>query len=227
MAKIKTNKVYLEWLHSKNIDDKCKKIIKTSTQDEVDLFFSKEHLHFGTAGIRGLIGPGTRRMNKFTYAQFCFGYAKYLKKHFPKNTSVVIGHDNRICSDKFSLICADVMTSFGIKVYLFKENKLMPTPIISYAIRELKTSGGIIVTASHNPKDYNGYKVYNPDGGQVLPPVANEIEKYLPPCIGLTKIKYKPNHKLISYIDDKLIKKYFQDVQKAFVDNAFAKKIKN
>ncbi|MCF0227695.1 MAG: phospho-sugar mutase [Malacoplasma sp.] len=226
MPKIKPNKVYLEWLHSKNIDDKTKNEIKKYTQEEVDLFFTKEHMHFGTAGIRGLIGPGTTKMNKFTYAQFCIGYAKYLKKHFPRNTSVVIGHDNRMFSDIYSMVCADVMTSFGIKVYLFEKNHLTPTPIISYCIRQLKTSGGIIVTASHNPKNYNGYKIYNPDGGQILPDVAAEVESYLPSCVGLTKIKYKPNKKLIKYIPEKLVDKYFKDVQKALVHKSFVNKTK-
>ena len=226
MAKIKPNKIYLEWLNSKNIDDKCKKQIAKSTQEEIDLFFSKDHLHFGTAGIRGLIGPGTKRVNKFTYAQFCFGYARYLKKHFGKKASVVIGHDNRIKSDEFSIVCANVMTSFGIKVYVFEHNHLAPTPIISYCIRQLKATGGIIVTASHNPKNYNGFKAYNPDGGQILPDVAEEIEKNMPSSVGLTNITYKPKHELITYISEDLVKKYFKDVQKAFVDKYFSMGVK-
>ena len=226
MAKIKPNKIYLEWLHSKNVPDKAKKVISKNTQEEIDLYFSKDHMHFGTAGIRGLIGPGTMRVNRFTYAQFCFGYAKYLLKRFGKKSSVVIGHDNRYMSDEFSKICANVMTSFGIKVYLFKNNHLTPTPIISYCIRQLKATGGIIVTASHNPKNYNGFKVYNPDGGQILPDVADQIEKNMPSSIGLTNIKYKPNNKLISYISEDLIKKYFKDVQKVLINKSFAKKVK-
>ena len=149
--------------------------------------------------------PSTYEWNIYTYQQMAEGYARYINKHFPKNPSVVIGHDNRINSDLFSLVCANVLTTFGIKVYLFKNNHLTPTPIISFAIRFLNASGGIIVTASHNPKEYNGFKAYNPDGGQVLPDVAAEIEKYMPKNDSLVHNIYIGSAKLLREIDEKLI----------------------
>jgi phosphomannomutase len=186
--------------------------------EEIKAFFKDEKMHFGTAGIRGVMGAGTHKMNIYTYQQMAEGYARYINKHFPKNPSVVIGHDNRINSDLFSLVCANVLTTFGIKVYLFKNNHLTPTPIISFAIRFLNASGGIIVTASHNPKEYNGFKAYNPDGGQVLPDVAAEIEKYMPKNDSLVHNIYVGSAKLLREIDEKVIDVYYQEAKKALVN---------
>ncbi|MDE7433984.1 MAG: hypothetical protein K2M43_02550, partial [Mycoplasmoidaceae bacterium] len=129
-----------------------------------------------------------------------------------------IGHDNRLNSKKYSLLCAKVLSSFGIKVYLFKNNQMVPTPIISYTIRQLRANGGIIVTASHNPKEYNGFKVYNPDGGQILPEVANEISKYMPKPDCILNIKYKPDLSKIVEIDDKYIDSYIFAARQVLVD---------
>ena len=155
------NKIYTDWKNLKNISKELKNDLDKISLEEIKAFFKDEKMHFGTAGIRGVMGAGTHKMNIYTYQQMAEGYARYINKHFPKNPSVVIGHDNRINSDLFSLVCANVLTTFGIKVYLFKNNHLTPTPIISFAIRFLNASGGIIVTASHNPKEYNGFKAYN------------------------------------------------------------------
>lgn len=153
--------------------------MKKMSPEMIDNYFGYQPLSFGTAGIRSTMGPGTRQLNEFVYTQLVFGYAKYLLSVNKKNL-VIVGHDNRKNSDKYCLLAAKILSSFGIKVLLFNKNNLMPTPIISYAIRKLKCSGGIIITASHNPKNYNGFKVYNPDGGQVLPDVANKIQKLMP-----------------------------------------------
>ncbi len=212
-----TNKIYESWKKNKFLPKDLKADLSRINKKEINVFFKAEKMHFGTAGIRGIMGAGTHKMNIFTYQQMAEGYAKYIVKHFPKQQSVVIGHDNRMNSDLFSITCANVLTSFGIKVYLFKENHLTPTPIISFAIRHLKTSGGIIVTASHNPKEYNGFKAYNPDGGQILPDVANEIEKLMPQSTSILNNMYIGNDKLLVEIDDKIIDIYFKEAKKALV----------
>ena len=212
------NKIYTDWKNLKNISKELKNDLDKISLEEIKAFFKDEKMHFGTAGIRGVMGAGTHKMNIYTYQQMAEGYARYINKHFPKNPSVVIGHDNRINSDLFSLVCANVLTTFGIKVYLFKNNHLTPTPIISFAIRFLNASGGIIVTASHNPKEYNGFKAYNPDGGQVLPDVAAEIEKYMPKNDSLVHNIYIGSVKLLREIDEKVIDVYYQEAKKALVN---------
>ncbi|ASJ89428.1 MAG: phosphomannomutase [Candidatus Malacoplasma girerdii] len=217
--KSKENKIYLEWINSPNVCSNAKALIEKMSDDEINSYFSNEKMHFGTAGIRGTMGPGTHQMNCFTYQQMTVGFAKYLTKKF-KNPSVVVGHDNRNKSDVFALTCAKVLTDFGIKVYLFHHNELVPTPFISFAIRQLNASGGIICTASHNPKEYNGFKVYNPDGGQILPEVANLIEEYMPDPAGITNLDYQGNNKLIHYIDLNLMQQYFEACKKVFINKS-------
>lgn len=211
------NRIYELWRNNKFLPKDLKVGLKKLNQEEIDAYFKVEKMHFGTAGIRGIMGAGTHKMNIFTYQQMAEGYAKYIIKHFPKNPSVVIGHDNRINSDLFCITCANVLTSFGIKVYLFENNHLTPTPIISFAIRFLNANGGIIVTASHNPKEYNGFKAYNPDGGQILPDVANEIEKLMPQAESILNNVYIGDKNLLAEIDDKIIDVYFQEAKKALV----------
>lgn len=211
------NKIYELWRNNKFLPKDLKADLKKLSQEEINAYFKAEKMHFGTAGIRGIMGAGTHKMNIFTYQQMAHGYAKYIIKHFPKNPSVVIGHDNRINSDLFCITCANVLTSFGIKVYLFENNHLTPTPIISFAIRFLNANGGIIVTASHNPKEYNGFKAYNPDGGQILPDAANEIEKIMPQPESILNNVYIGDKNLLAEIDDKVIDVYFQEAKKALV----------
>ena len=211
------NKIYKLWRNDKFLPKDLKADLKKLSQEELNAYFKPEKMHFGTAGIRGIMGAGTHKMNIFTYQQMADGYARYIIKHFPKNPSVVIGHDNRINSDLFCITCANVLTSFGIKVYLFENNHLTPTPIISFAIRFLNANGGIIVTASHNPKEYNGFKAYNPDGGQILPDVANEIEKLMPQPEDILNNVYIGNKNLLAEIDDKIIDVYCQEAKKALV----------
>jgi phosphomannomutase len=166
------------------------------------------------------MGLGTQRMNRFTYGQLASAYALYIQAKFPE-PQVVIGHDNRHNSDKFAELCADILSSYGIKVLLFKHNHLMPTPIISYAIRQTKSSGGIIITASHNPKEYNGFKIYNPDGGQVLPKTVDEITVHFEQQDNIINYKFHANRHLISQIDNKIITRYFADAHSALVNTGF------
>lgn len=144
-----------------------------------DCFYTD--LAFGTGGMRGLMGPGTNRMNKYTIRRATKGLASYLKEASPSNTlSVVIGFDSRNHSEEFAKEAAKVLIQSGIDVFLF--NKLRPTPLISFACRHLKAQAGIMITASHNPKEYNGYKVYWDDGAQVVFPHDEGIMKKVHAC---------------------------------------------
>jgi phosphoglucomutase len=169
-----------KWLTG-NYDESVKSSIKEMQQnnpDELaDAFY--KNLEFGTGGLRGIMGIGTNRMNKYTVGMATQGYANYLKKSFEGEISVAIGHDCRNNSRDFAEITANVFAANGIKVYLFES--LRPTPELSFTIRHLKCKGGVVCTASHNPKEYNGYKAYWDDGAQLVPPhdknVIDEVEK--------------------------------------------------
>jgi phosphoglucomutase len=168
------------WL-SGNFDqatkDEIKKLTKENPEELADGFY--RNLEFGTGGLRGLMGVGTNRMNKYTVGMATQGYANYLKQCFPGGVSVAIAHDSRNNSRFFAETTANVFAANGVKVYLFEA--LRPTPELSFAIRHLKCQGGVVLTASHNPKEYNGYKAYWDDGSQLVPPhdknVIKEVDK--------------------------------------------------
>jgi phosphoglucomutase len=170
-----------KWLNG-SFDEEAKKQIRemqnNSSDDLVDAFY--RNLEFGTGGLRGIMGIGTNRMNKYTVGMATQGYANYLKKSFPnEEVRVAIAHDSRNNSRFFAETAANVFAANGIKVFLFDD--LRPTPELSFTIRHLKCQGGVVCTASHNPKEYNGYKAYWNDGGQLVPPhdknVIAEVEK--------------------------------------------------
>jgi phosphoglucomutase len=175
----KTEKKINEWLTGK-YDEATKKEIqnlqKVDPSQLEDAFY--KDLEFGTGGLRGIMGVGTNRMNKYTVGMATQGYANYLNKCFPE-VKVAIAHDVRNNSRQFAEITAHIFAANGIKVFLFES--IRPTPELSFAIRKLGCQGGVVVTASHNPKEYNGYKAYWDDGGQMVPPhdknVITEVEK--------------------------------------------------
>lgn len=156
------------WLNSSRVDEETKTMIRNMNSEQIDDAFFKD-VEFGTAGMRGVLGPGTNRLNDFTVRKATVGFAKYLLEKFPdaKASGVVISHDNRHQSREFTLLSAKVLNDFGIKAYIF--DALRPTPELSFAVRYLKACGGIMITASHNPKEYNGYKVYDETGCQLVP----------------------------------------------------------
>lgn len=129
-------------------------------------------LEFGTGGLRGVLGAGSNRMNVYTVGKATQGYSNYLKKNFPA-PSVAIAYDSRIHSDLFAQTAAAIFAANGIQVHLYP--KLMPTPSLSFAVRDLHCSGGIVITASHNPAKYNGYKAYGSDGAQLNPELATIV----------------------------------------------------
>ena len=165
---------YNEWLNDDCFDDETKKELNAirDNEEEIKDRFYKE-LEFGTAGLRGVIGAGTNRMNKYTVGRATQGLANFINKMKIENPSVVISYDSRHMSKEFSEIAALVLNANGIKVNLF--DNLRPVPELSFSVRYLNARAGIMITASHNPPEYNGYKVYWSDGAQIVPPIDKGI----------------------------------------------------
>lgn len=215
------NALYNEWLEKAVIDPDLKeelKSIKGNEEEILDRFY--RCLEFGTAGLRGVIGAGTNRMNYYTVCQATQGLSDFLNKHF-ENPSIAIGYDSRIKSDYFSIEAAKVLAANGVKVYLYRE--LQPTPCLSFAIRYFKTSSGIILTASHNPAKYNGYKCYNSNGYQMTDEEANETYEFIKKVDYFTGIKTMDFDEavekgLIEYMGDEVIDAFLDEVIKQCVN---------
>ncbi|WP_058990472.1 phospho-sugar mutase [Anaerococcus rubeinfantis] len=225
-------KVYETWLNNEFFDQKTKDELKKIENDEneiEDRFY--QELAFGTAGLRGKLGAGTNRMNQYTVAKATQAFADTISDmgEDAKERGVVICYDVRHKSDEFSKITSEVFAANGIKVNIFKE--IQPTPVCSYAIRKLKTIGGVMVTASHNPREYNGYKAYGSDGSQILEDIAVKIQNYMKEYEDYSKIKRIDfdkaiNEGLISWIDDSLIEDYVKDVLDCAINEDVDKKVK-
>lgn len=221
------NTLYNEWLEKAVIDPSIKEeleSIKGNDDEILDRFYRS--LEFGTAGLRGIIGAGTNRMNYYTVCRATQGLSDFLNKHF-ENPSIAIGYDSRIKSDYFSVEAAKVLAANGIKVYLYRE--LQPTPCLSFAIRRFKTSSGIILTASHNPAKYNGYKCYNSNGYQMTDEEASETYEYIKKVDYFTGIKTMDfdeavSNGLIEYMGDEVIDEFLDEVIKQCVNPDAVKK---
>ena len=206
------------WL-GEGFDEETKAAVQAMLDAEdktplIDAFY--QNLEFGTGGLRGIMGPGTNRMNKYVVGMATQGFANYINKAFPDITpAVVVGHDCRNNGRMFAETVANIFSANGIKVYLFES--LRPTPEISFAIRQLKAQAGVNVTASHNPKEYNGYKAYWDDGAQVLSPhdtgIIEEVNK-----VTIDQVKFEPNNDLIEIIGGEMDWDYIQAVKEAMVD---------
>ncbi|MDR3340706.1 MAG: phospho-sugar mutase [Candidatus Symbiothrix sp.] len=202
------------WL-APEYDEETRKKVKEllEKEDSTDLIesFYKE-LEFGTGGLRGIMGVGSNRMNKYTVGTATQGLANYLQKEFASlpEISVVIGHDCRNNSRRFAEIAAGIFSANGIKAYLFPD--LRPTPEISYAIRKLGCQSGIVITASHNPKEYNGYKAYWDDGAQVIAPHDHNIIGEVNKISSVKEIKFKKNPALVKVLDESIDKQFIQDL---------------
>ena len=184
--------------------------------DLIDAFY--KDLEFGTGGLRGIMGAGSNRMNIYTVGAATQGLANYLNKCFAgkKDISVVVGHDCRNNSRKFAEISADIFTANGIKVYLFED--MRPTPEMSFAIRHLGCQSGINITASHNPKEYNGYKAYWEDGAQVLAPHDKGIIDEVNKITSVSEIKFQGNKELIQIVGKEIDDEYLRQVHTLSID---------
>ncbi|WP_415060637.1 phospho-sugar mutase [Flavobacterium sp.] len=197
-----------EWL-TPTFDNATQEEIKnmmTSSPKELEESFYK-NLEFGTGGMRGIMGVGTNRINKYTLGKNTQGLSDYLKKAFPnEQLKVVIAYDCRHNSNTLAKVVANVFSANGIKVYLFEE--LRPTPELSFALKYLNCHAGIVLTASHNPPEYNGYKVYWQDGGQLVPPQDEEIIQVIED-LAYDEIKFEANENLIEYIGAEVDEAFF------------------
>ena len=183
------------------------KEMMTSSPKELEECFYK-NLEFGTGGIRGVMGPGTNRINKYTLGKATQGLSDYLKKSFAgEQVKVAIAYDCRNNSDTLAKVVADVLSANGIKVYLFEE--LRPTPELSFAVKHLNCHAGIVLTASHNPPEYNGYKVYWQDGGQLVPPQDKEIIDVIE-ALEYDHINFNADESLIEYIGEEIDKAFIR-----------------
>lgn len=205
---------YERWINSNVISDEMKNEVRNITDEkELEDRFYKE-LAFGTGGLRGVMGAGTNRMNIYTVGKATQGFADYLNESFKHDVSVAIAYDSRNKSDEFAKAAALTLCANGIKVYLFET--LRPTPMLSFTVRHLSCKGGIVITASHNPKQYNGYKVYGADGGQVTDEHANEI---------ITKVNDVTDYEAIKTISEYdavkngLLVYIGEEVDKAYIEN--------
>ena len=204
-----------EWLapiFDNNTQETIKTMLASSSKDLKESFY--KNLDFGTGGMRGIMGVGTNRINKYTLGRNTQGIANYMHKVFPgKQLKVAIAYDCRHNSDTLAKVVADVFSANDIHVYLFSD--MRPTPELSFAVRHLGCQCGIVLTASHNPPEYNGYKVYWEDGGQLVPPQDTEIINVIE-NLKYEEIKFEPNENLIQYIDKEVDAVFVQ----SSIDNA-------
>lgn len=208
---------YEYWL---TFDDNTKNELESITdKKEIEDRFYKD-LEFGTGGLRGIMGAGANRMNKYTVGKATKGLCEYLKNEFAGERSVVIAYDSRNNSKAFAECAAEVLCYNGIKTFLFEE--IMPTPVLSFSVRYLNCNAGIVITASHNPKEYNGYKVYDKHGCQLVPQYADKVISYINNVKDIKSVKHMNLNMALSngyltYIGDEVLNSYISEVEKMAV----------
>ncbi len=208
---------YEYWL---TFDDNTKNELESITdKKEIEDRFYKD-LEFGTGGLRGIMGAGANRMNKYTVGKATKGLCEYLKNEFAGEKSVVIAYDSRNNSKAFAECAAEVLCYNGIKTFLFEE--IMPTPVLSFSVRYLNCNAGIVITASHNPKEYNGYKVYDKYGCQLVPKYADKVISYINNVKDIKSVKHMNLNMALSngyltYIGDEVLNSYISEVEKMAV----------
>ncbi|NVN96312.1 MAG: phospho-sugar mutase [Bacteroidetes bacterium] len=220
----KANK-WLETQYDLETREKVKFLIENDTTELTESFY--RDLEFGTGGLRGIMGVGTNRMNKYTVGMATQGFANYILKMFPDKTNckIAIAYDSRNNSKYFAQITADVMSANGIKVFLFED--LRPTPELSFAIRELNCQSGVVITASHNPKEYNGYKAYWEDGGQLTSPHDTNVIDEVIKITDISQVKFNGNPQLIEMIGENIDKIYLANVKSLSLSPELIKKHKD
>lgn len=208
---------YEYWL---TFDDNTKNELESITdKKEIEDRFYKD-LEFGTGGLRGIMGAGANRMNKYTVGKATKGLCEYLKNEFAGERSVIIAYDSRNNSKAFAECAAEVLCYNGIKTFLFEE--IMPTPVLSFSVRYLNCNAGIVITASHNPKEYNGYKVYDKYGCQLVPQYADKVISYINNVKDIKSVKHMNLNMALSngyltYIGDEVLNSYISEVEKMAV----------
>ena len=204
---------YKSWCDNEYFDESFRDELKRLSEEEIEDSFYKD-LSFGTAGLRGVIGAGSNRMNEYVVGKVTQGYANFLNKKF-NEPSVAIAYDSRRMSKEFAQNAAVVLSSNNIKVYLC--DRIASTPELSFAIRQLKASGGIVVTASHNPAQYNGYKVYHQEGYQLLPDDAESIVEEINK-LDFIDVKNERNDNIINYLGEDFYNEYYETILKLIED---------
>lgn len=202
-----------EWLngnYDQTTKDEIQSLIDSESATELtDSFY--RNLEFGTGGLRGIMGAGSNRINKYTIGTATQGLANYLLNKYPgEKVKVAIAHDSRNNSDYFAGITADVFSANGIHVYFFKA--LRPTPELSFAIRELGCRSGVMLTASHNPKEYNGYKAYGADGGQFTSPDDTMVMDEVAKIKSIDEVKFERNESLVELIGEEIDQLYLDKI---------------
>jgi phosphoglucomutase len=201
---------WLEGNYDADVKQAVQKLIDDKAYTELTDSFYKD-LEFGTGGLRGLMGPGSNRINKYTIGAATQGLANYLKKTYPNETiKVAIAHDSRNNSDVLAGITADVFSANGIHVYFFKE--LRPTPELSFAVRHLGCKSGVMLTASHNPKEYNGYKAYGADGGQFVAPHDEAVMQEVAAIASIDEVKFTRNEGNVELIGEEIDQLYLDAI---------------
>lgn len=204
-----------EWLngdYDQQTKNEIQSLIDKNDLNELTDAFYKD-LEFGTGGLRGIMGAGSNRVNKYTLGMATQGLSNYLLKTYPdQKIKVVIAHDNRNNSDVFARIVAEIFSANNIYVYFF--DGLRPTPELSFAIRELGCQSGVMLTASHNPKEYNGYKAYGADGGQLVSPYDKEVLSEVHKISSISEIKFERNEENIEIIGEEIDEKFLNELVK-------------
>ena len=216
---------WLNGSYDEQTKNEIRRLLAENKEDElIDSFYKQ--LEFGTGGLRGIMGVGSNKMNKYTIGAATQGLANYLKKNFPEGSiKVAIAYDSRNNSDVFAKITADVFSANGIKVYLF--NALRPTPLLSFTIRHLGCQSGVVLTASHNPKEYNGYKAYWNDGGQMIAPHDKNVITEVMAITDIKNVNFNGNPALIEMIDKELDSVYIEKVKALSVNPEAIKRQKD
>lgn len=211
-SEMKAKSKATNWLKAANMDASSKQEIEALllNQEELNEAFLND-LEFGTGGLRGIMGIGTNRMNKYTVGMATQGFANYLKSQFSNEIKVAIAFDSRNNSQLFAETTANVFSANGIHVYLFED--LRPTPELSFAIRNLGCQGGVVITASHNPKEYNGYKAYWNDGGQLVPPHDKNVIEEVKNINSIDEINFESNPSLIQRIGEDMDRAYLDMIK--------------
>ena len=220
---------YNSWIDNKYFDEKTRQELinlKDNEKEIEDRFY--KNLEFGTAGLRGVIRTETNRINIYTVRRATFGLANYILKNTTKEEQergVVIAHDNRFMSREFCLESANTLAACGIKAYIF--DSLRTTPELSFAVRNLKAIAGVVITASHNPPEYNGYKVYWEDGAQVMPEIANAITEEINSIEDYSKIPTltEENKDLVIMLDEKQDNDFIESVKTQVIRKDLVKKV--